>query len=437
MSTISRCINIDWLEVFAYEASHLAPMNADFFARQGWPVEVREYGTRSYREMFTLLDQDGNKFIEVRRDPIGMFRDGSTNYGAEPYGCHLRLVNRYCYADNAADLMRQFMARSNYIFGRVAKIDLALDFVKFDSGDDPQMFVQRYLRGRYSKVNQAHIAAYGQDDWSDRRWNSLSWGADRSPILTRIYDKTFELQSNDKPYIRQAWALAGLVDDPVSLVKYSEDGVATKPRIWRLEFSIRSAVKGWVTLDDESKPRVQGKAGHKHFVKISKRNNLDMYDSREKLLQMHFSLAQHYFKFKHYEEGKSKYKCKDKSLFDYTAQSAFYKVQKVASAVKRDVLVDRLIALLCRFNELHYDRQCNKAVEMVIEDLRQYQLRNMAVDRFDRNEIKLLQHLIRRRLSNSEEPFALSKEVAEQFVLMEQQLWHDKDFLLNVDAPND
>lgn len=50
---IKRCLNIDWLEVYALEPDKL---DADFFISDGWSVQPRPYGTRVYDEMFTLMD---------------------------------------------------------------------------------------------------------------------------------------------------------------------------------------------------------------------------------------------------------------------------------------------------------------------------------------------------------------------------------------------
>ena len=44
-----RCVNIDWLEVHAYEPITLS-LNADYYFRQGYNVHSREYGTRVYRK---------------------------------------------------------------------------------------------------------------------------------------------------------------------------------------------------------------------------------------------------------------------------------------------------------------------------------------------------------------------------------------------------
>ena len=44
-------------------------MNAEYFRNQGYVVIERDYGTRVYSEMFTIEDEHGQPFIEVRRNP--------------------------------------------------------------------------------------------------------------------------------------------------------------------------------------------------------------------------------------------------------------------------------------------------------------------------------------------------------------------------------
>ena len=66
-SSISRCVNVDWLEIYAQEDNMHYPMNADYFRGCGYFVTEREYGTRVYAEMFTIQDEHGNGWIEVRR----------------------------------------------------------------------------------------------------------------------------------------------------------------------------------------------------------------------------------------------------------------------------------------------------------------------------------------------------------------------------------
>ena len=119
------------------------------------------------------------------------------------------------------------------------------------------------MAGRYSKINQANISAHGLDQWDGREWNSISWGAKKSMVTTRFYNKTMELkQVHDKPYIRQAWYLCGLVDDWNTLEKKRRDGTTYKPQIWRVEFAIKSSTKKWFVVEDYNGDRKRIKSLH-------------------------------------------------------------------------------------------------------------------------------------------------------------------------------
>ena len=57
---------------------------------------------------------------------------------------------------------------------------------------DPQNLIKDYMAGELAKVNQCKLSAHGKDSFDDRVWNSLSWGAEKSMISTKLYNKTLE-----------------------------------------------------------------------------------------------------------------------------------------------------------------------------------------------------------------------------------------------------
>ena len=365
-----RCINLDWLEVTALEPID-TPHDADYFRSCGWVVIEREYGTRVWGQMFTLEGTDHLPFLEVRRAPKSEIIAQNV--------CHLRLVNRVCYFPNAAQLMTQFIDDFGYVFQRICRVDICLDLERFDYGDYPRDFVRRFMQNKYSKINQANISAHGSDDWAGRVWNSLSWGSPSSDIGTKFYCKTLELydpvtKHYAKPYIRQAWKESGLVDDPVNVTKSKPNGEVYTPEIWRVEFSIRSSVKNWFLINLDGKPK----------KKQSIRNTLDMYNSREKMLILFASLAEHYFHFKHlikrysfYKEGHTdgyamrKDRCPDKLLFNWKSQVAIYKVAKdsVATSERVDTTLARLLSQLKQFRDTTHDMAIRKSASVIIEYL--------------------------------------------------------------------
>ena len=395
-----RCVNLDWLEVHCLEP-HNDPHDADYFRRLGLVVNERAYGTRVYREMFTVYLGD-RPFIEVRRNPASQGLDGI--HLAEE--CHLRLVNSYCYADDAAEMMQQFIDTYHYTFSRISRVDVCLDFELFDQGDEPAKFLRRYLQHRYAKINQGTIRSHGHDTWSGQEWNSISWGAPSSDIGTKFYNKTLELyepstQSYRKPYIRYAWFKAGLIDDMHFLTKTRPDGTAYTPQIWRVEFTIRSSVKKWFAIEVRGNRR----------AKQSIHNTLDVYNTRPKLLTIFASLANHYFHFKHYQEGVRKDRCPDKVLFDFTGEQYYYKVQKpeydrLSSAKKPEVKpLDSLLHKLKTYALTHTTGEVHEACNILIRAIEGECLQADLHNPFSRDELFAMRQALSLKLRGRQEDY--------------------------------
>lgn len=413
---ITRCLNIDWLEVFAVEKQ--GPRDAVYFLHEGFCVHERPYGTPMYHEMFTLDGTDGEPLLEVRRSPKSLIFD--------PSSCHIRLCNRTCYFPNCIEIMQDFLSRYGYEFRRISRIDLCLDFVKFDTGDDPQRFVQRYMEGRYAKMNQVNLSGHARDSWNQRFWQSLSWGSKSSSVKTRLYNKTNELKEvKDKPYIRQAWWAAGMVDDMHTLVKFNPDGSKTQPQIWRLEFEIKSGQKDWFAVET-----CHGEKNHFQ----SYRNTLERYSTYEGRLEIFFSLVHHYFHFKHVEyiedsravvmpalrsirrhdpdaRLQRKDRCSDKVLFRTKEASQLYKLKdsKVASATPKDNKWESLLRALIAYRETQIEPKIYKACNVIIAQLEEgIRKRDLALP-WDANELLLLRRLIAERILMKDKPTSLSR----------------------------
>ena len=382
-------MNLDWLEVHCMEPSG-DPHDANYFRRVGLTVSERDYGTRVYKEMFTVNDVHGNPFVEVRRAPY------STGYGGihAVEECHLRLVNAACYLDNAAGLMQNFIDTYHYTVNRISRVDICLDFERFDEGDDPAVFLSRYLRQVYSKINQGNITAHGADRWNGQVWNSVSWGSPTSAIGTKFYNKTMELYdaasgTYRKPHIRYAWLKCGLIDDFHKVMKQGKEGWYT-PQIWRVEFSIRSSVKKWFAIE------LNGE--EKHYQSI--RNTLDMYDCREKLLTLFASLQQHYFHFKHYQKEQRKDRCPDKILFRWNQPQVTYKVGRDDTSMilgeghKQQRPFDTLIRKLKEYQLHHTAKDITDACQVIIRAIEGDYLRSDLRNPFSYTELMQLQRAL-------------------------------------------
>lgn len=384
-----RCVNLDWLEVHCREPFS-QPRNAMYYRHQGYVVHEREYGTRVYREMFTLEGNDGEQLLEVRRDPASQGIGGI--HDAEE--CHIRLKNRTCYFDNASILLLTFLQQHGYTDIRISRIDICLDFVRFDAGDDPQAFVRRYFNHRYAKINQGRICGHGEDTWSGQEWNSISWGSKSSAVTTKIYNKTLELYDEKtdhfaKPYIRQAWFLCGFIDD---IQRVEKDG--QRVNVWRVEFSLRSAVKNWIPIE------INGVS--KNFQSL--KNTLDVYSDRRKILVMFASLANHYFHFKKFKKNVRKDRCPDKVLFNFTSTEITYKIGKndtaLGSGESFKARYQRLIEKIRDYQNCHYGAELHKACEVLISSMSEENLRSDLANPWSREELETMKLLLRLRTAD-------------------------------------
>jgi len=400
---VLRHINIDWLEVYAMEDPRQYPCDAEYYRQHGWMVREREYGTRVYKEMFTLLDAHDEPLLEIRRAPYSnLGRDG----GIFPVeSCHIRLHNRTCYAAAPVAILRDFMARYGYTLVKIYRIDICLDFEKFDFGDDPGLFVERFMRGRYAKVNQTEIAAHGVDLWNGRLWNSLSWGKPKSMISTKMYCKSMELEKvHDKPYIWLSWMgdaeHRGLIDDPINHTKRRDDGTVYKPVIWRIEFSIKSSAKRVFVIE--------GKSRKSNVIVMP--HTLDMYDSKMKLLTMFASLQTHYFHFKHFEVEKRKDRCKDKQLFRFEPSDTFYKIDRLASHTAKSKPAERFLTILRNYRLTHTGDEVRQACDVLIDVIEKEMTTEMLANGTAREEIMILRRLIAERIGHHDLPIVKQTE---------------------------
>lgn len=378
-----RCVNIDWLEVHAREPIN-APRDLFYYESLGLKCEAREYGTRVYREMFTIYAHNEEALLEVRRNPASAGLNGIHDSNE----CHLRLCNRTCYFDNAAAFFRSFLDKNGYSDVRISRVDICLDFVMFDKGDEPQAFVRRYFKHKYAKINQGRISSHGEDTWSGQEWNSLAWGSKSSAVTTKLYNKTLELYDQKldryaKPYIREAWFRCGLIDDIQRVTKCGES-----VNVWRVEFSLRSAVKNWVPINlDGDEKKYQ-----------SLRNTLDVYDSRDKLLVMFASLAQHYFRFKKFEPSKRKDRCKDKVLFDFSGSQIVYKIGKPDTALGSGTSFasryNRLLLKIREFQQTHFRAELHKACEVLINAITEENYKSDLACPWSHEELEFLKKLL-------------------------------------------
>lgn len=379
-----RCINFDWLEAYCLEPKE-RPRDAEFFGSLGFSVKKREYGTPQYREMFTILEGEF-PMVEVRRNPYSLKNQGGVFV---PESAHVRLTNRACYLQDPINYMRQFLTKAGYEFQSFSRVDICLDFHKLDDGTDPNTFLQDYAREKYFKhhlstiaphgveVTGANISGHGVDRQFARQYNSWSWGSPTSAISVKMYDKTLELaEVKDKYYIRDQWLAAGLITEEDNelqadirdtrywinltrgklrkatgenrkelrrkmngLQQHLSDLIEKVRHIWRLEFSVKSSIKGFAKGDEGD----QKKNGTVTMYPL----DFNTLGNRDTLHLLYMSLAKKYFWFK--IPGKTrngapqrKDRCQDYWPIKYDGSDTY--TPKRARKGKEPTRMDRIIS---------------------------------------------------------------------------------------------
>lgn len=341
---MKRCINLDWLEVFVLEKKGHS-YNPDTFRRAGYHVIERDYGTRQYRQMFTLCVGD-IPLYEIRRDPLSKKSNGGI---MADLASHIRFVNRTCYERDPVRNFITFLNTYSYSVKNISRVDLALDFQVFDTGEKPEDFVRRYMEGEVSKIHQSQlhsygleknlpdkteegwvVCAHGRDAWNARVWNSLKWGAPTSSISTKLYNKSLELarESHGKPYIEDAWKVCGFTQDlPV----------------WRIEFSILSGKRHMVEKDS------------RQLVEIT----LESLADRGQIMVVWESFFSEYFDFRivqYDSKGNAirKDRCPQKDFFYYDNHEEVYEpltLTKMQDADRTDKIVINRLRQIIRESE--------------------------------------------------------------------------------------
>lgn len=406
-----RCVNLDWLEISAEESNSRYPCDADYFRSRGFIVHERDYGTRVWGEVFTIEDESGHDWIEVRRRPPS----GASEFkGLNEYSCRLRVVNAQLYVKDCVQRFRDFLATNDYIFKRIFRIDIAYDFEYFDSKDLPARFARRYLECKYRKINQCKMNGFANDTWTAFEWESLSWGSPHSMVSTKLYNKTKEIEtvSKHKVYIPYSWFVCGLIDDPINLTKVDSDGKLYKPEIWRLEFSMRSQAERWLVIEDQSGKRVKKKAIP---------HTLDMFDAPDKIWQRFQDLAFHYFRFKKYVPDKRKDLCPDKVLFHWDKDHEWKQLDMALRPARPDNDLQILVRHLKQYQIRTSNMKVREAIDVILDalrmvDLRRYTPRQLFV------ETNALRQTLSIRLKHPE------VDVIETYETIKQMLFEDKIF---------
>lgn len=209
-------ISIDYLQLYC-DASHLS------YAEE-FTAEAEEYGTKNF-EILEKVYLQGSLFATVQRKPRSDI--------LQPYAAIIKFENSLLYYVDAELIITNFLQQCQLFILSITRIDIAVDFKKFQKGLLPQNLIKGFMKEKYLKNGRGKYTIIGnQKNALDVSY--LRFGTKSSDINVYLYNKSLEMREQTfKPYIAEQWKqLAG---SPL------ED-------VWRLEFSLTAKATTFVDL---------------------------------------------------------------------------------------------------------------------------------------------------------------------------------------------
>ena len=227
---MDRCINIDWFQVYCLQPYGC---NLPQIISQKYTIRDRGMGTRHFKMLMDVWRDE--KYLEIQYLPFSVKSDKGKGIW-HPDACLIKLCNKYCYGLNEITDLLDYLFSINIQLKSISRIDICMDFQRFDNGLLPQTLIKKFLSSEYYKLGASKFTTIGNQKEAVE-YDYIRFGSGKSSYSVYLYNKTKELKEvKDKPYIRESWEKAGFNN--------SED-------VWRLEFSIRSDAKHLIYLESD------------------------------------------------------------------------------------------------------------------------------------------------------------------------------------------
>lgn len=272
-------VNVDWLQVFCHDGNR-GPLNVEYYGRSAYEFKLLPHGSRHFKEIWEVLDSDGDKYAVIQRIPH------SSIISAD--GCIIQLCNRELYRSNFASEFIVFLASHNFKYKSISRLDICFDSNYLYKKRKHSSLIKDMMSGVILKNNQAKVAWNFQaiaNVGKPMECNSCSFGSKSSPVSTKMYNKTLEMkEQKNKPYIVESWVYNGLNIDL---------------DVWRIEISIKADATTTIRSDSGE------------IFRLSP----DSVAMRKLTEDIFFSYAKKYFSFKRNNGTKNKTRMPDLEIF--------------------------------------------------------------------------------------------------------------------------
>lgn len=224
---MNAVLHLDWLAL---------QMQGPFHDRHPWRFEKLPYQSRQWRALYEVYYFD---------DLWGTISTQSTLPTIPGDYFILKIENKYLYSDCLWDQILSFYAGTAIRVCGISRVDICIDFQRFDNGDHPSAVIRDFASGKIDCLGKMRgTIVRGQS--SSSPYEYLSLGSRTSDVRVYLYNKSKELRDvKMKPWILASDYLGGL---------------SKKEDIWRLEVSLKGQSMSWanawtgedcsITLDD-------------------------------------------------------------------------------------------------------------------------------------------------------------------------------------------
>lgn len=272
-------VNVDWLQVYVTD-NNPDDLAVIYNPRGLYEFVLQPCSSRHFREIWKVLNSDGDDYAVIQRRPFSSILDKS--------GAIIQLCNRELYKPFMSDNFLHFLRNHGFSYKSLSRLDVCFDSTVLADGLLHADLIKGIMAEKYLKNNQAKVKWHFDSMANIGRpmeCNSASFGSKSSPVSSKIYNKTLELSEvKNKPYIVENWQ--------VNDIDVSQD-------VWRIEISIKS----------DAATGVRKSTGELFKLCPS------MLNFQKDVEDVFFSYAAKYFSFKVNTGGKNKTRMPDLRLF--------------------------------------------------------------------------------------------------------------------------
>lgn len=278
-SSYPYTINIDWLQVFCHDENDDL-LYKIYNGRSAYEFKINPYGTRHFKELYEVLDEDGDKYAIIQRNPHSSVLSEDAAI--------VQLCNRELYRPHFASEFLVFLGSHKFKYKSISRLDVCFDSNHLLNKLRHSNLIKGLMTGLYLKNNQSKVK-WSFDSVANvgkpMECNSCSFGSKSSSVSTKMYNKSLEMREVKlKPYIVENWAY---------------NGINVEQDVWRIEISIKSDASNTIRTDTGEIFRLSA----------------DSLAQQEMVENIFFSYAKKYFAFKRNTGGKNKTRMPDLEIF--------------------------------------------------------------------------------------------------------------------------